>query len=144
MKRSIDAWIQLIIFSVLFILSFISNLFVIVVIIHQKRLRNKSNYLIANLAFSDLYIVLVVISQTLINIGSNVTSYSNTKCNIMGILNVISYITMTTNLMLISLHRYILIVKNLHYHKIFSTKKLFLIIALTSRIACFCLLNFVQ
>ena len=127
-NREINVKVQISIFSVVLILSIVLNIFIILVIFSRRKLRTRTNYLLANLAISDLLVTCAMITETNINLSNDTKTLVGFKCDILGVLPVFLFMVSIMNLMLISVHRFILIAKKSIYETIFSLKRLRLLI----------------
>ena len=127
-KLDIKPWIRISIFSIIFVVSLVSNLCILTVILIKKSLRTKSNYLLANVAFSDLYVTFIVLIPMITNLAKETETLSRVEINLIGSGILTGFMASCLNLTLIAFHRYILIVKTAYYEKIFSKHKLLAII----------------
>ena len=121
------AWYAL--YTVVLIPVVFGNSLILVSIAKTKKLQNKMNLLVANLAAADLIIGLVVIP---VDIIGDITGFKVLKYYCIGKLSVfiLSLGSTCLNLLLISVERFVAVVFPLHKHRYLSRTRLYVIISI--------------
>ena len=130
--RTINPIFQVTVFGVIGIVSFLSNILIIIVIYTHRNIRSKSNSLLINLAVSDILVVVVGIPIQSINLMSEYGPVTvDLFCQVHGAIILLAFLVSNFNLCLIAVYRYFLIVKPKIHDLIFSKVNLYFIIFLT-------------
>lgn len=128
-ERAISTELQSVVYGILGISSMIFNCLIILVICLHKKMRSSGNYLLINLALSDLLIVMVGIPATIYNLSTTkITATYRFSCSITGYMLLVGFLVSNFNLTLIAIHRYILISMNNFYTKNITNKRIVLVI----------------
>ena len=125
--------VQSLVYSTVGIISLLSNVFIVVIITVNKRMRTKNNFLLVNLAVTDLLIVINGIPVTLYNLNSR-SHIRGIPCQVFGFLILVPFLGSNFNLTLIAFHRYLLISHTNFYLKHVTKIKLFL-----AALLCWCM-----
>lgn len=97
-------------FSIICFLGFFGNLLVIIVVIFNHQMRNTTNLLILNLAFADMFFIIICVPFTATTYALPIWPFGDAWCKIYQyILNVTAYASVYT-LVLMSLDRYLAVV----------------------------------
>jgi len=135
MDRKIDASLQCTIYSIVGVISCVSNVLIILTILKTKKMRTKSNYLLVNLAITNLLILIFGVPITCYSLLVNeYQPITGAFCDIAGFLILVAFLSSNFNLSLIAMHRYLLIAKNQFYMRYVTNKRLFY-----SIIFCWCI-----
>lgn len=111
--------------------SLLSNILIFVVIACDNTLRTKTNFLLVNLALSGCLVILIGIPIQVINLREDaskvelaIATSTTFACELQGVCTLVTYLVSIFNLVLIAIHRYVLVVKNAFYAKLFTWKRL--------------------
>ena len=97
-------------FGVICFLGFFGNLLVIIVVVFNQQMRNTTNLLILNLAFADMFFIIICVPFTAATYAMPIWPFGNAWCKIYQyMLNVTAYASVYT-LVLMSLDRYLAVV----------------------------------
>eukprot|EP00111_Clytia_hemisphaerica_P007197 TCONS_00020918-protein len=115
--------IQITLYSIIGLVSLISNTLLFLVLGFTKKLHTKTNFLLASLAVCDW---LIIVFGTTINISNLVATpiKDGICCTFTGVFILVPFLVSNFNLALIAFHRYILVVLNGYHKRLFTSSKL--------------------
>ncbi|ESO83690.1 hypothetical protein LOTGIDRAFT_73938, partial [Lottia gigantea] len=116
------------ILSIICILSFFGNISLWIVIIKTKDLHKESNYLTLCLSFADI-LVSMGMPITCLTIVYGEWIFDDVICQVLGFVNMVTFIGSVTSLGVISMNRYIKICKPYKYSVVYTKRNIFLMIA---------------
>jgi len=120
---------QIALYAIIGTISFVCNSLIFLVIGTNKEMRTKSNLMLLSLATTDWLIIVTGIPIHLINLVKGGNQTHGAACSIFGFLILVPFLVSNFNLTLIAVHRYIMVVRNKSYRKLFSDKNTYLAIA---------------
>ena len=118
--------VQIALYSIVSVVSFVSNTLLFLVLGFTKKLHTKTNFLLVSLGLTDWLIIAFGSTVNISNLSSSTPIASGKACKLTGVLVLIPFLVSNFNMALISFHRYTLIVRNGSHKRIFSTTKLIL------------------
>lgn len=124
--QNISKEFQIVLYSTVGLISFITNLFIFVVFMVSKSLHTTSNVLLFNLALTDWLITVFGIPIQLSNLIDGRNNTKGSYCDLAGILTLVPFLATNFNMTLIAVHRYFMIVRNNIYHKLFTWRNILL------------------
>lgn len=129
-QDQISTEVQVALYSIVGIISFISNSMIFLVIGTNKKLQTKSNFLLLSLALTDWFITVLGLPPQLLNLISGKNNTKAAACDIFGFLILVPFLATNLNLTLIAVHRYVLVARNNIYRKVFTNGKTVMAVAL--------------
>ena len=122
--------VQITLYATVGAVSLVCNSLIFLVIGTNKDMRTKSNYLLISLATTDWLIIVTGIPIHLINLIKGGNQTHGMVCDLFGFLILVPFLVSNFNLTLIAVHRYVLVVRNKSYRKVFTDKRIYMSIAL--------------
>lgn len=121
-QGDISVELQVVLYSVIGLVSFISNSLIFLVIGTNKKLHTRSNVLLLSLALTDWLTAVIGVPIQLSNLieGRNLTK--GVGCDIFAFLIVVPFLVTNLNMSLIAIHRYFMVVRNNIYRRVFTNK----------------------
>ena len=123
-------------FSLIALLGLVGNSLVIIVVVSNKQMRNTTNLLIINLAFADLFFIIICVPFTAIAYVMPVWPLGSILCKVYQyVINVTAYASVYT-LVLMSLDRYLAVVHPIQSMTLRTVKNCTLVILISWVIIC--------
>ncbi|XP_035691383.1 octopamine receptor-like [Branchiostoma floridae] len=121
----------------IFALTLVGNVALWFVVLRNSDLRKVSNYFILCLSGADILVIGLNLPFTVTAIIQAGWHLGDTFCQVLGFVNMVTFVTSTTSLAAISLNRYFMIVHPGRYTKIYTTKNTAVIIIVYRQSVCF-------
>ncbi|XP_039269691.2 melatonin receptor type 1A-like [Styela clava] len=109
---------------IVILLGIVGNISIIGAILLEKKLKFAGNAFIVNLAVADLVVTSYVLPGVLANVISNKNLFPTALCSFTAVVLSVSCIGSMYSLMFVAINRYVAVVHNNKYTKIFSNKKI--------------------
>lgn len=123
--------LMIIIFLVNFLVGIIGNSLVLISVMVHKHMKNTTNILIFNLAIADFVFILICVPTSAFNLGENNWPFGDTGCRIVQYTTNVTLLASVAFLILMSLDRYLAIVKpisSLNYRNYRNTIRIVLLV----------------
>lgn len=128
-QDEIPAQAQIALYAIVGTMSFVCNSLIFLVIGTNREMRTKSNLMLLSLATTDWLIIVTGVPVHLVNLVHGENQTHGGACKLFGFLILIPFLVSNFNLTLIAVHRYIMVVQNKSYIRLFSDRKTYLAIA---------------
>ena len=123
-SRTISPLLQTTLYAIVGVVSLVFNILIVLGILRNRGMRTRSNYLLVNLAFNDIGIILFGIPLTIYNLNTSTISHlRGGYCDLTGYLILLMFVASNVNLTWIALHRYLLLVQSSFYTQHMTTKR---------------------
>ena len=123
-------------FTFIVILGLVGNILVIIVVVSNQQMRNTTNLLIINLAFADLFFIIICVPFTAVGYNMPVWPFGSVLCKIYQYtINVTAYASVYT-LVLMSLDRYLAVVHPIRSMTLRTVRHCSLVIIISWIIIC--------
>lgn len=128
-QGDVSTEVQIALYTIVGTKSFLCNSIIFLVIGTNKKMRTKSNLMLLSLATTDWLTILIGIPIHLVNLAKGGNQTHESYCDLSGFLILIPFLVSNFNLTLIAVHRYVLVVRNTDYRRLFTQRNTYLLIA---------------
>lgn len=128
-QDDVSTQVQIALYTIVGTKSLLCNSIIFMVISTNKKMRTKSNLMLLSLATTDWLTIIIGIPIHLINLAKGGNQTHNSFCDLSGFLILIPFLVSNFNLTLIAVHRYVLVVRNTDYRRLFTQRNTYLLIA---------------
>ncbi|KAJ8320256.1 hypothetical protein KUTeg_001843, partial [Tegillarca granosa] len=128
----VEAYIEGSLLSLISVTAMFGNLSMWLIICRTRDLRTYTNYFILSLSLADLFVAVVNMPVTVITLFMRGWIMSDSACKVFGYLNMLTLVTSVMSLCNISINRYIMVCRPIHFKSIYTKWKSAAMIA-----ACF-------
>nr|XP_002130281.1 5-hydroxytryptamine receptor-like isoform X1 [Ciona intestinalis] len=116
--------------TLLVVIGTIGNLMVIFSIMLEKRIHKNGNIFIINLAVADIFVTGFFLPTVLANVIYTGNSLNKPACDVAGYVITLTCVCSVSNLTVIAINRYWAVVKNKTYAKMFSKRRVYIMVLL--------------
>ncbi|KAF7386455.1 hypothetical protein HZH68_013587 [Vespula germanica] len=127
--------IFILLYTLVFVCCLFGNLVVILVLRFSRRLRNITNFFLANLAIADFCVGIFCVYQTLINYLMNSWRLGNFLCKVYAFVHALSYTASVLILMVVCIERYLATVHPMKCKSLLTKSRLRAVISIVWIIA---------